>query len=366
MDRLKGTWKFTKVVELESSNMDAEWETKVEFESNGEEFNRLYYGFNRDLYGDPARPYPIGVMIYRYWDEETHRYTRTVNVMLNGKWAEDLPLEYRTIEILSNFYEVEDYDMLIEDLESNAIFTPIGTDYVQIPITSPTGVRLRTKNKFVGHDIGVVPVLSELTVEQDGEYEPDEHSVGFKKVTFTGRSLGKSEGAQEERTRFWTALQDNGNRTDWDYAFSGSGWTDEIYNPVSDFKVSTGQYMFRNSLITDTKRVLDLSEGSGVRIFSASNLVTAYLKVAESTNLGATFANANDLAHLRIEGVLGYSGTSFSACPLDKESLLSIKNALQDNSGSTSAKKIVFGSDNLAKFTKDELDEIAAKGWACS
>lgn len=158
----------------------------------------------------------------------------------------------------------------------------------RIAITKPNGIRLLTEQKYFKENIEVVPSLSEITVNRNGVYEPDEYSIGFKKVTVDGvkdydtvfnegYSLGETEGfqrgyldgrdagieegkgtgKQEEYDRFWDAYQQNGNRLDYSYAFAGHGWTDETFNPKYDIKPTHASHLFSSCPITNLVGKLD-------------------------------------------------------------------------------------------------------------
>ena len=74
---------------------------------------------------------------------------------------------------------------------------------------------------------------------------------------------------------FWDDFQDNGNRTLYENAFSGKGWTDNNFKPKYDI-ILEGQYScngtFRQSKITDIKGIL---ERQGITIdFSQATYAT--------------------------------------------------------------------------------------------
>lgn len=60
-----------------------------------------------------------------------------------------------------------------------------------------------------------------------------------------------------EYDRFWDNYQHNGNRTSYNYAFGGEGWSDETFKPKYDIKVGMSAYMFHSSKITNLKAILE-------------------------------------------------------------------------------------------------------------
>jgi len=113
---------------------------------------------------------------------------------------------------------------------------------------------------------------------------------------------GYADAVQAEYDRFWDAYQDNGNRTKYNHAFAGTGWTNEYIQPkyplcpTSDIKI-TAYMMFReNTKATDISHLSPLYIKNAQYAFSlASNLqhlgkivITygAYQPFGGCTNLG--------------------------------------------------------------------------------
>lgn len=160
---------------------------------------------------------------------------------------------------------------------------------------------------------------------------------------------GKAEGKQAEYDAFWDAYQDNGNRTDYQYAFAGLCWDDVTFKPKYDIVTKTGysgQYMFWNSRINNiaetlekrglkfdvskcgyvhqmfqhstTKRlpVLDFSnagelskEGVYYVFAECRNLETIDKIIVKDTfKYAGAFNNCVSLENLTIEGTIGQSG----------------------------------------------------------
>lgn len=175
-------------------------------------------------------------------------------------------------------------------------------------------------------------------------------------------------GRQSQYDEFWDAFQNNGEIiTDGSYAFSGSMWIDEVYNPKYPIRLNAFTNAFRGSSITDTKVTIDVSHGSGSHFFYFNNKISRIPKliVNENNVWDQWFQNAVALKELYIEGVIGQNKTNLQWSPLTHDSLMSIINALKDYSNDTSGTtwKITLGSDNIAKLSAEEIQIIHDKGW---
>lgn len=86
---------------------------------------------------------------------------------------------------------------------------------------------------------------------------------GYNKGKIEGYNEGKNAGQLAEYDRFWDAFQGNGERTDYNYAFYGVGWSDVNFYPKYDIPINNVQMVFDQCKITDLKqRLLDC----GVRL----------------------------------------------------------------------------------------------------
>ena len=113
-------------------------------------------------------------------------------------------------------------------------------------------------------------------------------------------------------SKFWDTYQDNGNRRNYDYAFAGSGWTDELYDPKYPIVAESYQRMFMgNDKITNTKVPLDFSNYSyngnennnSFRGCSALKTIPS-LKVGRKTFLMGSFDCCYALEHIGFNGEL--------------------------------------------------------------
>ena len=60
-------------------------------------------------------------------------------------------------------------------------------------------------------------------------------------------------GKQAERDKFWEIYQEKGKRTQYNFAFAGKGWTDEIFHPK--YTIHGAQYLFSQSPISNLKNI---------------------------------------------------------------------------------------------------------------
>lgn len=219
------------------------------------------------------------------------------------------------------------------------------------------------------------------------------HSSGYEE----GKAAGYEAGREAEYDAFWDVYQQNGNRTNYENAFSGSGWNVDNFNPKYDMKPTVGSSIFyRFDYDRYGSRTLDLVERfneCGVELdfsnvtglsygfqnarishigvvdaTSCSTLTGAFINcywlakidklvVKDSLTFSNTFNNCDALKEIIIEGVIGES-ISFYVSPLTKESIISVINAL---SSTTSGKTATFKkSAKEAAFIADEWAELIA------
>lgn len=137
-------------------------------------------------------------------------------------------------------------------------------------------------------------------------------------------------GKTAEWNGFWDDFQQNGNKTNYRYAFFS--WADDIYRPKYPIIISSqANDVFYYSNIIDTR--VDISTTTGLsRFFSqCDNLVTIRkLIVTESVSYSADcFAKCTSLTNVTFEGVIGNT-ISFADSPLSVESMISIISCLKN------------------------------------
>lgn len=167
---------------------------------------------------------------------------------------------------------------------------------------------------------------------------------------------------------FWDNYQENGNKTDYSYAFNGKGWNNVSFNPKYDIvptKSNTGMFSafgFSGSLIELFENqgiILDTSSSTGFQnMFLSATAITDIPELVISNNgksvsmAGAfgtclklqkvsidiqssvsswanTFATCPELQELNIKGSIDINGFDVHwSTKLNKESLTGIINAL--------------------------------------
>ena len=195
-------------------------------------------------------------------------------------------------------------------------------------------------------------------------------------------------GKESERKAFWGAFQNNGNRTDYRYAFAGAGagWTVDNFKPMYNVHPTTdAREMFRDSRINaDLGAILnecgvtlnfsgctrmenafyntyftalpeiDLSGATATSVFDwSSKLVTISSLITSETSTGIGFYKCTSLKNITITGIIAIS-LWIADSPLTKASITSVINGLSDTvTGKTAtfnqtAKQAVFTDEEWA------------------
>lgn len=237
------------------------------------------------------------------------------------------------------------------------------------------------------HYAAIAEVLRKNGADSEGTFQPGEmaeklqaacdfrygegHNEGYDKGLETGFREGRSAGRQAEYDRFWDTYQQNGQRTSYEYAFKGGGWTDKIFKPKYDIIPNAygASAMFQYSSITNLKQLL---LDAGVRLdtsncvfllqtFQGSEIThipeidarkatnTSYmvgsqckvhtidkLLVSETTPLSSTFIDSRYLENIVFEGTIGQN-VDLHWSPLTKASIESVMAALSDTASGMTA-----------------------------
>ena len=170
----------------------------------------------------------------------------------------------------------------------------------------------------------------------------------------------QSAGKKAEYDAFWDDFQQNGERKYYMYAFAYR-WG-KSYNPKYPLeKMAQCTYMFYYSQVTDTLVDIDVSGLNISSMFESATQLHTIRKIimSESITMGLTsaFKNASSLKNITIEGIIGNS-INFQWCPLTKESITSVVNAL---SSTTTGQTVTFKKTaKEAAFTDDEWSALIA------
>lgn len=206
-----------------------------------------------------------------------------------------------------------------------------------------------------------------------------------------GYESGVADGKKAEYDAFWDMFQENGNRTDYRYAFAYTQWTEEMFKLKYPIKiVGEGACAFYEFPVVWADKVfeVDLSEGTNlIWIFRFSKLthigkcdlssatsieggfafchnLVSIEEIVSNENLAWTniFNYSAALAEIRFSGVIGKSINLPECSKLSMESVDSIINALKNLAGQT-AQTLTFHATVGGKLTEAQKAAITAKNW---
>lgn len=222
----------------------------------------------------------------------------------------------------------------------------------------------------------------------------------YEKGYQDGNAAGIEEGKQVQYDAFWDTHQQNGNRTDYSYAFAGEGWTDATFRPKYDIKPINGSnYIFSSSLLTDVVKLLndcgivfDYSQCTVTGYLAHTNKTIQTFPTVDTRSRNAinnffyncdslrsiekiilkddgsqafntySFALLPALEEIRFEGLIGKSLEIKGSPLLSNASVQSIIDCLKDLTGAT-AQTITFHADVKAKLTDEQKTVISNKNW---
>lgn len=170
------------------------------------------------------------------------------------------------------------------------------------------------------------------------EYGPSDYSyhkylndisTDIRAVIEYQKSIGLEGGKLFEKAVLWDGIQNFGTRTSYPYAFYGTTWTDDIYDPQYDITATANNgansLFAHNSNITNTKVSISVSNTTNMMFYKCLNLVTIYKLIVTRDTLfpNNTFAECSALQNITIDGEIG-STISFKFSPLTVESMKNI------------------------------------------
>ena len=234
--------------------------------------------------------------------------------------------------------------------------------------------------------------IADIVFQREDKASQEGFSMGYE----TGIEAGK----KSQYDEFWDAFQNNGNRTDYRYAFAYTGWNVNSFKPKHAIQPINASNMFYSLGWSDGSATFDLKahvEAFGIIIdFSkATNLDYCFqqakisklgvIDLTSATSLAGIFMNTYWLSwidkiivsentpainffncsatHIVFEGVLANSFALAQANNLDKESLDSIIVCLKDYSGTDTTKTLTLHATAKAKLTESDIATITQKGW---
>jgi hypothetical protein len=232
------------------------------------------------------------------------------------------------------------------------------------------------------------------------------YAKGYDSGKFDGIAEGYIEGMNigedAAKQAFWDAYQLYGSRSDYKLAFSGTGWTNELFYPRYDMHITGGYQMFaycpfegslKKRLENCGVQMTFSGGGSFMNLFGYAEKITelGVIDLSELTNTsnthifnqckalqtieklilppgqatwGAWFSGCAALESVIFEGVIESSGLDLSGSPkLDRVSMLSILNALPNKTGASGTWKVILGATNLAKLSASDKAIATGKGW---
>ena len=218
---------------------------------------------------------------------------------------------------------------------------------------------------------------------------------------FDGHQQGINEGIdagkKSQYDEFWDNYQNEGNRTNYSFAFSQAGWKDITFKPKYEIKPTSASGMFYYCNISDLRGiledqgvVLDLSkvtdfanffQASSIKYIGVVDITGATTKIGsifqncyqlqeisefivkESNTFGnSAFGNCAALYLIKISGTLGSSIGFPTSSLLTHESLMSIINALKKlDTGITAT--LTLHEIAKSSLTDSEKATITQKGW---
>ena len=231
------------------------------------------------------------------------------------------------------------------------------------------------------HHFEILQNNTDITLDTAGKYCDRNITVTAnideEPIREAGIAFGVTQGREREYSTFWDAYQDNGNRTDYERAFWGKGWTAANYHPKYDLAPTNAAYMYQYSNIegrveVDTSQctAMDAMFGMAKKITTISTIDTrnisalagvfGYMDKLENIDMlilkddgsqtftQSCFSGDFKLKEIRIQGKIGE--TLYMRCQaLSKGSITSIFKALSDD---VSGKTL-----HLSQWVKDDLTE---------
>lgn len=138
-------------------------------------------------------------------------------------------------------------------------------------------------------------------------------------------------GKKAEYDAFWDRVQDYGNRTNYDYAFAGIGWIEEIFKPKHDIVPLTANGMFQTNrmlngdmdeLIKKQGIIFDTSKCTSFTNFANSAVGITKFPPLDFTSVTTEMGNTNTFSYcsnlvefeITINATTPFSNGTFNRC----------------------------------------------------
>lgn len=218
----------------------------------------------------------------------------------------------------------------------------------------------------------------------------DGHEAGYTE----GEAAGLADGAEAERVRFMNEYTNNNTRTDFSYAYYGTGWNDDTFYLPYVIKPQRANYMFEGSRITKPEEIKKV-DFSGciafVRVFADSKVtelgvIDASNSVSGFDGLNQTFAmcyllvkieklifpkttqslygfiECKSLVDITCEGT-AYQSINFQWSPLNKPSIISVFSCLDNTVTGQTATFKQTAVDNAFETSEGAADGSTSEEW---
>ena len=173
-------------------------------------------------------------------------------------------------------------------------------------------------------------IRSKTGMSSDTKLGLDDIAQGIDDVYNAGMNASGNTGGDFYDT-FWDTYQNNGNRTDYDHAFYGKYWTDDIFLPKYELKPTSLYYAFSGSKIKTIPK-LDVSKCiMFYDAFSYSEVETIERIVIADTQVmtSSCFSGCEFLKNITFIGGYLVGDLDFYDSPLSVSSMVDIINHLK-------------------------------------
>lgn len=242
------------------------------------------------------------------------------------------------------------------------------------------GAVTEIKNGFTQEDVDkLVGDAAERSYEKG---HAEGYNVGCAVGYEDGLTAGIQQGKQEEYDRFWDTYQANGTRTNYDYAYAGSGWNDETFKPKYIIRPVKADYLFNYAPIsvidkttTDFSNTTSFYQCFGGESTTGVGCEEVHISIPKIKSLGGmfnrnmtlkklilenvsedclfyvnTFAGCSGLKDVQITGTIGNGTVNLSWSKLTVDSMKNVISSLKNftGTGKENTCTLKFSDDNWA------------------